>query len=76
MSLSVPNENILKLRELSDELCGLSNSEYKAIVKQLKKMVEDGKSEVDRISTPQSKIYCYETMCSNITKLLNSVKIK
>lgn len=74
MNPSVPNENILKLRELSEELCGLSNSEYKAIVKKLKTIVDDGKIQIASTLSPQSKISCYESMCAEITNILSTVK--
>jgi hypothetical protein len=72
---SVPSENILKLRELTDKINkGETKDEYKVIVKQLKSIVEDGKTEIEKSSSPQSKIKCYENMCSTIAALLTSVK--
>jgi hypothetical protein len=76
MAIRVPNENILKLRELSDKLCDLPIDEYKNIVKKLKTIVEAGKGEIDKTISPQSKIKCYESMCSTITNLLSNVNIK
>ena len=76
MSKTVPNENILKLRELSDKLCKIPNDEYKEIVKQLKAIVTDGKYEIAKSSDSVSKIKCYESMCTTITTLLNNVNFK
>jgi hypothetical protein len=74
---NVPNENILKLRELTDRLNKeMPSDNYKDIVKQLKNIVDSGKEELESSKTPQSKIKCYETMCVTITNLLSSVNIK
>ena len=70
---SVPNENILKLRELASKIEKEENDDYKVIVKKLKDIVESGKNEIETKQTPQSKIKCYENMCSTITSLLTSV---
>lgn len=76
MAKSVPNENILKLRELSDKLCETSNDEYKIIVKKLKNIVDSGKNEIEKSTSSQTKIKCYESMCATITNLLNNVSFK
>jgi len=76
MAKSVPNDNILKLRELSDKLCETSNDEYKNIVKRLKAIVDGGKDEIEKSTSSHSKIKCYESMCSTITNLLNNVNFK
>lgn len=71
---NVPNENILKLRELSEKMCDTKDDEYKVIVKQLKAIVDGGKSQIENSKTSQSKIKCYENMCTTITNLLSKVK--
>jgi len=76
MTKSVPNENILKLRELSDKLCEISTDDYKIIVKKLKNIVDNGKDEIEKSTSSQSKIKCYESMCATITNLLNNVSFK
>lgn len=72
------SENILKLRELTEKINDTKNkdSEYKLIVKRLKQIVDEGKKHITDSSSPQSKILCYEQMCSTITSVLSSVKIK
>jgi hypothetical protein len=70
---SVTNDNLSKLRELSNEIC--DTFEYRIIVQKLKKIVESGKDEVESYKTPQSKMKCYESMCSEITKILNTIKL-
>lgn len=73
--LSVPSENILKLRELTERMTkGKKEDEYKLIVKKLKSIVDAGKSEIAKSDCPESKILCYETMCLTITNLLTNVK--
>ena len=73
--ISVPNENILKLRELTDEICDSSlDDNYKIVLKKLKTIVQEGKNEINRTISSQSRIKCYEKMCSNITLVLNEIK--
>jgi hypothetical protein len=72
---SVPSENIVKLRELTDKINkNETKDEYKVIVKKLKSIVEDGNSELEKTNSTQSKIKCYENMCKTIATLLTSVK--
>lgn len=75
MVKSVTNDNIKKLRELTDKLCDPKSDEYKIVLKNLKDIVDKGKSVIDSSSSAQSKIKCYETMCTKITDLLSNVKI-
>lgn len=75
--LSVPSENILKLRELTEKMYKeIKEDEYKVIVKQLKKIVDDGKGEIAKTDCSELKIKSYETMCFRITNLLTNVKVK
>lgn len=69
---TVRSENMVKLRELTDKL-DPSNDEYVIIVKKLKDIVENGKKDIESISSEQSKISCYETMCFKITNILKDV---
>jgi vacuolar-type H+-ATPase subunit H len=73
---SVPNENILKLRKLTEKLNSeMFDGDYKIIVKKLKKIVDDGRKEINKIDSEETKIKCYEAMCSDITTLLTNTKI-
>jgi hypothetical protein len=74
---SVPSENILKLRELTEQICSHETSEleYKKVVKQLKSVVEKGVVDIEKSTTPKTKMKCYENMCATIKTILNSVKI-
>jgi hypothetical protein len=69
---SVPNENILKLRELTNKMN--KEDDYKVIVKKLKLIVDNGKVDIDKSDCSESKIKCYESMCSTITNLLTNIK--
>lgn len=72
---SFPNENILKLRELTKEISKEElNNENILIIKKLKAVVDSGKKTIDSTDSPQSKIKCYESMCTTITNLLNQIK--
>ena len=73
---TVPNENILKLRELTDRICKTSPEEndYKTVVNELKKVIKEGKNEIDRSLTEEKKINCYETMCIAVMNIINTVK--
>ena len=73
---TVPSENILKLRALTEQICSRENNdEYKEIVLQLKEIVNEGVEEISNSKTVKTKVKCYETMCMTITKILNNIKI-
>lgn len=73
---NVPNENILKLRELTDKICKTNPNEndYKIVVDELKKVIKEGKTEIDRSLTEEKKINCYENMCVTVMNIINKVK--
>jgi len=71
---SVANENILKLRELTTQLNGTPNYDYSEVLKKLRVIIDDGKLQVDKSESPQSKIKCYENICYNITELIRDIK--
>lgn len=74
---SVPSENILQLRKLTEEICNTdkSDSEYKKIVRELKYLVETGVEDIKSSKTTKTKIKCYENMCATITNILSNIKI-
>ncbi len=76
MYKSVPNENILKLRELTGKMTDDKENEYRIIVKQLKRIVNEGKTKISDSDSTESKIKCYETMCTTITNLLSTITLK
>jgi hypothetical protein len=74
---SVPSDNILKLRALTERLCSIEHVDeiqYKDVLKKLKSLIGEGKKTVDTANTEQSKIKCYETMCITIMKILEDIK--
>ena len=70
----MPNENIIKLRKLTEELSETHDDNYKVIVKKLKAVIDSGKEEIEKSQSSQSKIKCYESMCKTITTILTNVK--
>lgn len=75
MNSNVPSENILKLRELADKMTkSKKGDDYEKIVKQLKKIVDEGKTEIEKTRNEKTKIKCYENMCATITSLLTTIK--
>jgi len=73
---TVPSENILKLRELTEQICiRENNDEYKEIVLQLINILDEGKEEIANSKTIKNKVKCYESMCITITKILDKIKI-
>lgn len=72
---TVPSENILELRKLSEKLCMVSdNDEYKHVIKEIRHAVEELKVEIENHTTPKEKVKCYDKMCITITNLLQKIK--
>lgn len=70
------NENLLRIKELTENLCSTTPiDEYAIILSQLKNIIEEGKVKIESYTTTRSKVKCYENMCVTITKILNKVKI-
>lgn len=68
---SVPSDNILQLRKLSEKLCKTEEDDvYKKIIFELKKIVESNKCEIEKNNAIKEKVKCYETMYRAITNLL------
>ena len=75
MANTVPSENILKLRELTEKICKVSpSSDYENVLKSVKSVVEEGEEEASRLTSTQTKIKCYEKMCTKINNILNNIK--
>jgi hypothetical protein len=79
MVSKVPNENIKKLKELSDKLCDFSNSSNENssinIISEIKNIVEIENKNISSNNNKDEKIICYENMCSKIKIILNRFKI-
>jgi hypothetical protein len=70
------NENILKLRELTQKICETTHKDENfLILKELKNIIEEGKGEISESKSSVTKIKCYEKMCLKITNILNNVKL-
>jgi len=72
---NVPNDNILKLRVLSEKISQSDSNQYKTIVRQMKTIVENGKHELENEISDKDKVACYETMCVSIMNLLKNVRV-
>lgn len=71
---TVPSENILALRKLSEKLSQASDTEnYQNVIKQIKNVVEGLSLEIEKKSTPIEKVKCYDKMCITITNLLEKL---
>lgn len=70
---NVPNENILRLIELTDKLCEHDEINYRLIIGKMKEIIECGKIDVLKARTAKGKIKCYETTCLAITNVLNNI---
>jgi hypothetical protein len=71
--MATKNEDMLKLRLLSEKLCLENHDKYKDIVLELKALVDDTQYNIDSSLTPMLKIKCYESMCSTIKNILKTI---
>jgi hypothetical protein len=72
---SVPSENILKLRELTDKLCSMNGSyDSKEVLFKLKYIMSENKKQIDTIKTEKTKLKCYENLYDTMFKILNETK--
>lgn len=71
---TVPSENILALRKLSEKLSQASDTEnYQNLIQEIKNVVEEISLEIEKKSTPKEKVKCYDKMCVTITNLLEKL---
>lgn len=71
----VPNENILQLRKLSDELCTDEiNTKYKTIVLHLKGFLTESSKQLSKKETIKNKVKTYEDTILTFTKILNTIQ--
>jgi hypothetical protein len=72
---SVPSENILKLRALTEQMCLQGpDDDYKQVVSQLKEIIDICREEIENTKNTKTKIKCYETMCFSMANILNNIK--
>jgi hypothetical protein len=65
------NDNILKLRELSDKLCKQDSGECSLKIDEVKKLMTETQKEIEGVLPVRDKLTCYEKMFSKINKILN-----
>lgn len=71
---TVPSENILALRKLSEKLSKTSDTEnYQGVIKEIKNVVEEISLAIEMKSTFKEKVKCYDKMCMTITNLLQKL---
>jgi predicted S18 family serine protease len=73
---SVPSENILQLRELSNKICSKNqyDEQHKSVIIEMKRLVEESKRQIDVSTKQKDKLKYYEKMCVAITNLLQKIK--
>lgn len=78
-----PNENLLKLRELSDKLCAYynddnndvsTNDDYKEIILEISNLVENSGNTINQEKKKDDKLKCYESMCFELKNILKKIK--
>lgn len=72
--LSVPSENILKLRSLTEQLCFNNDIKNNEIVLEIKNIIESNLDIINNSETPNIKVKHYEKMFLNISNLLQKLK--
>ena len=79
----VKNENLIKLKELSDKLCSVDYKEnikeemcYKEVVGEISDVIEDSEEILFEEQNSDNKLKCYETMCSRLKLIVNKFKIR
>jgi phosphosulfolactate synthase (CoM biosynthesis protein A) len=76
MTKSTPNENILKLRELTKQMSEKPHEkDYEDVIKKVKETIDEGSEKVSVLRNDKSKLKCYEKMYSSIITLLNTIKL-
>lgn len=74
----VSNENITKLRELTDKICKGEVSDdnlFVEIIKEIKAVIDEQEKDLLSMQSNVKKIKCYENMCSKIKIILEKFKL-
>lgn len=74
----VSNENIMKLRELTDKICKSEVNDdnlFVKIIKEIKTVVDEEERNLSSIQSNVKKVKCYENMCSKIKIILEKFKL-
>jgi|688.fasta_scaffold988297_2 hypothetical protein len=67
---NVPNENILKLRELTDKLCTMPD-ETVGTMREIKSVIKENEEILKVTKSDRKKIKCYEVLFDKIKSILN-----
>lgn len=73
----VKNENLIKLKELSDIICKTETDKgnYKEAVGEIADVIEHSEDMIEDAQNTDNKIKCYESMFSKLKLILNNFKI-
>lgn len=75
MYKSLPSDNILKLRELTEHMIDVEpKKEHLTILKKIKNIVDEGRNEFVNTKSSASKNKAYEKILNNISNLLINIK--
>jgi len=80
MNTIVSNPNLIKLKELSDKLCTISENETKneesvVLVEEIKKTIDIESKNINSTVTKEEKLNCYEKMFQKLQIIINNFKI-
>jgi hypothetical protein len=67
---NVPNENILKLRELTDKLCTMPDETFGTML-EIKSVIKENEEILKVTKSDRKKIKCYEVLFDKIKSILN-----
>ncbi len=72
----VTNDNILKLRELADKLCGDQNPKtpHKQVLDEIRFVLESESENLAKERSRDWKLKCYENMSNRIKIILDKLK--
>lgn len=74
------NENLIKLKELSDKICSSDfsqddeESDYKEVVGEIVNIIENSNDIIEEQENDDKKLKCYEAMCGELKKILTKIK--
>lgn len=71
------NENLIRLKELTEKISKQNpNDEYKNILIELKKIMNEGQEKIQELNDSDNKLACYKNICSTINNFLNTLNFK
>ncbi len=78
MEIHNTNENLIKLRELTNKLCSSNDSEpnYQKIVFDISDLLNFSKNEMSNLKSKYEKLKCYEDMSNRLEIILKQIKFE